>query len=139
MDTFKLRIVTPTKDYMTKDVESITVTASETGQMTLYAHHADLIANLEISPLEIHYNGHRQFYAVSGGVLQARNRENTITLIVYAIESIEEIDLARAKESQIAGEKILPEAKSPKEALEIERQIKRALNRIRVKTDFKDI
>lgn len=139
MDTFKLRIVTPTKDYMAQDVQSITVNATQAGQMTLYAHHADLIANLDISPLEIRFNGHRSFYAISGGVLQARNKENTITLIVYAIESLEEIDLARAKESKIQGEKILAESKSPKEAIEIERQIKRALNRIKVKTDYKNI
>ncbi len=139
MDTFTLRIVTPTKDYLTKDVQSITVNATETGQMTLYAHHADLIANLDISPLEIHFNGHRSFYAISGGVLQARNKENTITLIVYAIESIDEIDVARAKESKIRAEKILAGSRSPKEAIEMERQIKRALNRLKVKTDCKDI
>ncbi len=139
MDTFTLRIVTPTKDYLTKDVQSITVNATETGQMTLYAHHADLIANLDISPLEIHFNGHRSFYAISGGVLQSRNKENTITLIVYAIESIDEIDVARAKESKIRAEKILAGSRSPKEAIEMERQIKRALNRLKVKTDCKDI
>ncbi len=139
MDTFTLRIVTPTKDYLTKDVQSITVNATEAGQMTLYAHHADLIANLDISPLEIHFNGHRSFYAISGGVLQARNKENTITLIVYAIESIDEIDVARAKESKIQAEKILAGSRSPKEAIEMERQIKRALNRLKVKTDCKDI
>ena len=139
MDTFTLRIVTPTKDYLTKDVQSITVNATETGQMTLYAHHADLIANLDISPLEIHFNGHRSFYAISGGALQSRNKENPITLIVYAIESIDEIDVARAKESKIRAEKILAGSRSPKEAIEMERQIKRALNRLKVKTDCKDI
>lgn len=139
MDTFQLRIVTPNRDYMTKDVQSITVTSTNAGQMTLYAHHADLIANLDISPLEIHFNGHKYFYALSGGVLHVRNRQNTITLIVNAIESIDEIDLERAKESKIRAEKILTENKSPKEAIELERQIKRAINRIKVKTDYKNI
>ena len=64
---------------------------------------------------------------------------NTITLIVYAIESIDEIDVARAKESKIRAEKILAGSRSPKEAIEMERQIKRALNRLKVKTDCKDI
>lgn len=139
MDTFRLRIVTPDKDYMNDNVQGVTLSTSNGGKMTIYAHHADLIANIDISPLEITNNGHRTYYAVGGGALHIRNRENLVTLIVNSIESIDEIDLARAKESKVRAEKIIGEAKTPREALELERQIKRAINRIKVKTDFRNV
>lgn len=139
MDTFKLRIVTPDKDYLTSDVQGITLNTSNCGQTTIYAHHADFIANLDISPLEIKNNGHRSFYAIGGGVIQVRNKENIVTLIVNSIESIDEIDLARANESKVKAEEMKGEAKTARESIELERQIKRALNRIKVKQEFKNV
>lgn len=139
MNKFKLRIVTPDKNYFDQEVEGITLNTSEGGETTIYAHHADFIANIDISPLSIRNNGHKNHYAIGGGVIQIRSQENLVVLIVNSIESIDEIDLERAKESKIQAEKMIGEVKTPRESIELERQIKRALNRIKIKNEYKDI
>lgn len=139
MNKFKLRIVTPDKNYFDQEVEGITLDTSEGGQTTIYAHHADFIANLDISPLVIRNNGHKNYFAIGGGVIQIRSQDNTVVLIVNTIESLSEIDLERAKENKIKAEKMIGEVKTPRESIELERKIKRNLNRIKIKNECKDI
>jgi|LAHS01.1.fsa_nt_gb F-type H+-transporting ATPase subunit epsilon len=139
MDTFHLRIVTPTRAYIEKDVEVLTTTASSMGELSLYAHHADLIAALDICPLILKANGHIDYYAISGGVLTVTQATNTAVLILNSIESLDEIDLQRAVASKVAAEKLLGEVKTPREAIEMERQIKRAINRINIKNNYKNV
>jgi F0F1-type ATP synthase epsilon subunit len=60
-------------------------------------------------------------------------------LILNSIESLDEIDLQRAIASKVAAEKLLGEVKTPREAIEMERQIKRAINRINIKNNYKNV
>lgn len=141
MDTFKLRIVTPAKAPLELQAQVVTLNCVLAGQLSLYAHHMDLIADVDITPLEIQYNGHVSYYALGGGVLSIDQKTNTISLICNSIEAYDEIDLTRAQESKVRAEKLLglKEEKTPREALELERQLKRAINRIKVKTEYRNI
>ncbi len=136
MNTFQLEIITPLRKYASRQVESISVD-THFGQISIYAHHEDMIANVEISPLVMHADGNIYHFAVSGGVLYCLCKENKVQLIVNAIESYDEIDLQRAIAEKVAAEKLLIEAKSIKEYNQAEIALKRAVNRINVKEKFK--
>ncbi|HIU70034.1 MAG TPA: F0F1 ATP synthase subunit epsilon [Candidatus Enterosoma merdigallinarum] len=136
METFQLEIITPLRKYASLQVESLSVD-THFGQISVYAHHGDMIANVEISPLVMHYNGSIRHFAVSGGVLYCLCKENKVQLIVNAIESYDEIDIQRAIAEKVAAEKLLINAKSVKEYNQAEIALKRAINRINVKERFK--
>ena len=136
METFQLEIVTPLRKYASRQVESISVD-THFGQISIYAHHQDMIANVEISPLVMHYDGGKvAHFAVSGGVLYCLCKENKAQLIVNAIESYDEIDLQRAIAEKVEAEKLLINAKSIKDYNQAEIILKRAINRINVKEKF---
>lgn len=137
METFQLEIITPLRKYASRKVQSFSVT-THFGQISVYAHHQDMIANVEIAPLVIQdEKGNINHYAVSGGVCYCLCKENKVQLIVNAIESYDEIDLQRAIAEKVAAEKLLINAKSIKEYNQAEIILKRAINRITVKEKFK--
>lgn len=130
---FKLKIIVPEKTYFEGDVDSISVVTSS-GMLTILAHHADLISNVEISHMTIKNNGHVTEYAVSGGVLNIYQKENLVLLVVNAIESTDEIDLERAiRAKENAENKLKEQDLSLREQMKTEIKLKRALNRISLK------
>lgn len=136
METFQLEIVTPLRKYASRRVQSFSV-ETHFGQISVYAHHEDMIANVEISPLVIvDDKGQVNHYAVSGGVCYCLCKENKVQLIVNAIESYDEIDLQRAIAEKVEAEKLLINAKTVKEYNQAEIALKRAINRISVKEKF---
>ncbi|MFA6861864.1 MAG: F0F1 ATP synthase subunit epsilon [Bacilli bacterium] len=137
MDTFKLNIITPDKQYAQKEAESLTLTTQE-GEMTLLAHHIDIIANIEICPLIIKNNGHIQHFATGGGALNFAHHDNIATLLLTSVESFDEIDLQRAIASKVQAEKLMGEAKTTRDYNHAEIMLKRAINRINIKNNKKD-
>ena len=132
MDSFKLQIITPQKKYGEMDVDVLSVN-THYGQISIYAHHKDYIANVEISPMKIKIGNHTFHYALSGGVLNVIQKTNTVQLIVRSIEAYDQIDLQRAIAEKAEAEKLLLSAKSVREYNDAEIKLKRALNRLRVK------
>lgn len=131
--SFKLKIIVPEKTYFDGNADSISVVTSG-GMLTILAHHADLIANIEISHMTLKSNGHITEYALSGGVMNIYQKDNTVLLIVNAIESQEEIDLERAMKAKENAQKRLQEQDLPlREQMKAEIKLKRALNRISLK------
>ena len=134
MSTFKLQIITPQKKYAERMIESLSLNTFY-GQITVLAHHSDLIANVEISPVIIRKDGHVSHFACGGGVLNVDQKNNFVQLIVNSIESFDEIDLKRAIEEKNKAEKLLINSKSVKEYNEAEISLKKAINRINVKRE----
>ncbi len=137
MNTFQLEIITPLKKYASFNAEFLTLN-THYGEITIYAHHQDMIANVEISPLILKRDNKISHFALSGGVLYCNNRENKVQLIVNAIESYDEIDIKKALEKKIEAEKLLINAKSIKEYNEAEIKLKKAINRISVKEKYQN-
>lgn len=135
MDKFTLEIVTPFKTYALKQAE-VLIFDSSNGQLSLYAHHTDLISDVAICIITIKGDNHLDEYAVGGGALYFNQKANSIKLIVNSIESKDEIDLERAKEAKVKAEKMIGEAKTAHESIEAERKLKRALNRIELKNRY---
>lgn len=88
---FKLEIYTPQKVYQTSLIDSLTV-QTELGQLTILPNHVEFLANVDISVLIITKNGEEQHYAVGGGVIHFKSKENTAILVLHSIETVEEID-----------------------------------------------
>ena len=130
MDTFKLNIITPDKQYAQMEAESLTLTTQE-GEMTLLAHHMDIIANIK-------NNGHIQHFATGGGALNFVHHDNIATLLLTSVESFDEIDLQRAIASKVQAEKLMGEAKTTRDYNHAEIMLKRAINRINIKNNKKD-
>ena len=130
--TFTLDIITPEHQYFADKVDEIILT-SDLGELALKAHHLDLIANIVICPLVVSIRGHRYYYAISGGTLQFSHTENKASLFVYAIESVDEIDMDRALKAKANAEELRSTAQSRRDSTRAEIKLKRALNRINVK------
>lgn len=133
MNAFTLEIVTPEHQYLNKQVEKI-VLNTDGGELTIFAHHIDLIADITICPLLVTSLNHDYHYALSGGTLRFLHQENKAIIFAFAIESSDEIDLNRASQAKIHAEELLSTAESTRDITRAEIKLKRALNRIQVKT-----
>lgn len=138
MDAFSLTILTPQKVYAEQEVESLTFKTSQ-GERTLLAHHMDLIADVEISPLILRYNGHVTYYACSGGTFTFSQKENHGYLYTQAIENVKDIDSARATKAKEEAEKLMDSANDNHAYKKAEIRLKKALNRLDVKAKYKNI
>ena len=137
-----LSIIVPDREYFHGLVDSFTVVTSA-GEITVLPSHADYVSNVEISALTLRYNGHVKYFAIGGGAINIDQKKNEVDLCVNSIESVEEIDLARAERSKkLAEERLLNASKivNPEESLreqqKAEIRLKRALNRISVKNRY---
>ncbi|MFA6624353.1 MAG: ATP synthase delta/epsilon chain alpha-helix domain-containing protein [Bacilli bacterium] len=133
MQSFKLEVITPEKVYADTMVECLTLNV-HWGQISIYAHHSDMIANVEICGAIAKANGHINHYALGGGALNIINKDNKVQLILSSIESYDEIDLPRALKAKAKNEEIMVNAKSISEYNEAETAVKKAIVRITVKS-----
>ena len=125
---FKLRIITPKGEYLTKDVESLTLKLTS-GYRTILTGHAEMIGTLDYAPMHFINEGKTQSFALHGGAINVKKDE--VILIVNAIEAKEDIDISRAKEAKIRAETRLNDKK---EGLDIKRArlaLARAISRIK--------
>lgn len=129
MNTFRLKIVTPSGIYRETDISMLHVTTTS-GQMGILANHMPLASGLEVSSLKYIENGTEFYFAISGGFMYV-NDTNT-TVIVNQIEAKDDIDLDRALQSKQRAEKRLTK-KTDTDILRAELALKKAITRINVK------
>ena len=89
-----------------------------------------LVASLVIGKLSSVLDGEREEYAITGGLFYFR--ENKAEILVDAIESKEEIDLARAEQAKNRAEERIQHKREDIDLRRAEVALKKALNRIRV-------
>lgn len=113
---------------------SLTVPTSD-GELGILAHHSPIIA--AVQPGTLRYQapgGDVQLAAVSPGMVKVENNE--VLVLVDSAERPEEIDSARAqREADQAREAIL-QKKSIQEYQVAQGTLARALNRLRVKSNY---
>ena len=126
---FKLEIYTPQKVYQTSLIDSLTV-QTELGQLTILPNHVEFLANVDISVLIITKNGEEQHYAVGGGVIHFKSKENTAILVLHSIETVEEIDEVKVLKAKQEAEEKLKTQISYEEQKEAELSLRRAINMI---------
>ena len=132
MSEFKLKIIHPKGVYFEGPVEITNVRTTE-GQMGILANMLPFAGVLDIAEMNFVQKGERQFYFVSGGFIYVKKEE--VTMITDAIESVEEIDLNRAKRAKERAEKRLASKNANIDVMRAELALKRAITRIGIKSN----
>lgn len=136
-DKFKLEIYTPQKVYNEMMVDSLTI-ITQYGQLTILSHHIEFLTNVEISVAVIEIDDIKKHYAVGGGALHFKSDENKAILILHSIESVEEIDENKVIKEKEEAEQRLKNKESYEEQKEAELALRRTINLINAKKEYKD-
>ncbi len=134
MELFQVHILAADRTFYDGPCISLTVPTSD-GELGILAHHSPIIA--AVQPGTLRYQapgGDVQLAAVSPGMVKVENNE--VLVLVDSAERPEEIDSARAqREADQAREAIL-QKKSIQEYQVAQGTLARALNRLRVKSNY---
>lgn len=133
-DTFRFNVVAPDGQILSKDVEFVLVRGEE-GDLGILAHHAPLVAGLEIGVAQYIEGGQRHKLAVCGGFIEVI--DNKVTILARAAEKAEDIDLPRALAAKERAEKRLKERRPETDLLRAESALKRAVARIKAAEGLK--
>ena len=127
--TFHLSVITPTRTLLDEEVTSIIVPGSE-GYLGVLAHHAPLIAALAPGRLTVKTAAEQtKVYALSGGFLEVSH--NKAILLADAMETLEEIDVERAKKAAERARKRMDEGGKLWDVPRASEALNRALNRVK--------
>ena len=130
MNTFKLEVLTPRREFYSGDVEAVTIVV-EDGEMTLLKDHEPMLAALEIGEMRIKTaDGWKNAFA-SQGFVEVRPDETLI--FVQTCEWPEDIDEARAEETRQRAAEAMRQKLSIIEYKESQAALARSMMRLRVK------
>jgi F-type H+-transporting ATPase subunit epsilon len=131
-DTIRLEVVTPEKQVV-NDLAQIVMAPGSMGEFGVLSGHTPFMTSLNTGA--IHYrdeNGKDRFVFVSGGFAEAL--PDKVTILAESAESMEDIDVDRAKAAVERAEKRLAEDRT-REKIDIARAkgaLDRAVVRIRI-------
>ena len=131
MRSFPLEIVTPDGLEFSGQAESILLRTTD-GDLELLAGHADLLAALGIGRARIIIDGEHKLASVAGGFVLVKGGK--VRVIATTFEFAGDIDLDRAERAKERAEEQIKSAKNASELSLAESRLKRALNRINVKS-----
>lgn len=134
MEQFSVHILAADRTFYDGPCVSLTVPTSD-GELGILAHHSPMIAAVQPGTLRYQAPGEEaRLAAVSPGMVKVE--DNEVLVLVDSAERPEEIDAARAqREADEAMEAIL-QKKSIQEYQVAQGTLARALNRLRVKSDY---
>lgn len=95
--TFKLIIRTPEKEIYNGKIESCALT-TETGDMVIYADHAELLGNIIYSEIKITHKDHIEDFIVTKGVLHFDTDKNQASIMCFKAYKKDEIDMNAMKD-----------------------------------------
>jgi len=130
---FLLSIVTPEKEFLKAEINSLVVPGTE-GYLGILSHHAPLITALK--PGKIQFRDAQDkvsILAVSGGFLEVSNNE--ATLLADAVEFADQIDVERAQAAYEREKNRLISAGRGETDIDlpsVRAAVERATNRIRI-------
>lgn len=105
MKTFALKIVTPEKLLLEKEVVSVTLPLLD-GEATILAEHEAYIGICKAGGVSTKDSeGREEIFATSGGFIEFHN--NTLVVLADTAEPAEAIDLARAEEAKKRAEELM--------------------------------
>lgn len=128
-NTFHLVIYTPYGKYFDGNATFLEV-HSEKYNLGILPGHAPLVSTVDICKMIIRTEQDTFIYACGGGAINITKEK--VTLLLDAIERVDEIDLERAKEAKLRAEKRLEEAYK-NDTIDVNRAkiaLLKALNRI---------
>jgi len=99
-----LEVVTPNRTVLIEDVDSVTLPGIE-GELGILPEHIPLLTTLDTGILSYTSSGNKQFLAVHWGYAQVEG--NSVRVLAELAETVEEIDLQRAKEAEKKAKNML--------------------------------
>jgi len=131
---YSLTVVTPEK-LVFQDQASSVVAPGTLGYLEILRNHAAIITSLQPGKLVITDKGNNKLlYAVSGGILEMF--KNECTILADAIETPEEIDIARAHSALERAKKRIEAHEKGLDLVRIKKALHRAENRIAIYQKF---
>jgi len=127
-----LRVITPDRIVLDCQTSSVRIPGVD-GSIGILPRHAHMVAALDVGPLRYVENGQHKALFVSEGFAEVK--DNTLRVVCEAGELPEEIDEARAKESEKRARERLAGARvegEPVDLLRAELALRRALMRQQV-------
>ena len=97
MNTFKLEIITPTREFLETDAVSLTFTCAD-GEITILKGHIPMVASLAIGELTIRDESGTRTAFHSEGFVEVRPDE--VLVFSQACEWPDEIDVSRAQSAR---------------------------------------
>lgn len=127
LQTFKLWINTPDREFFHDDVDMVELATSE-GEIGVYAGHIPLTGVVVPCVMHIHHNGEVKKAAVHGGIIEIL--PDKVTVLAEVAEWSEEIDVNRANEAKIRAERRLATKDANLDVARAEMALKRSLARL---------
>jgi len=124
MDTLHLRIITPKKIVLEKEIFSITLPTKE-GEITILPRHANLFSILEEGIMKIKYDNDEDYLAIGGGYLETDGKN--VNVLVSRAYGQDEIDEKIIEEAKKQAEKLLEQAKTDEERQKAVALLRRSL------------
>ena len=128
--SFSLEIISPIRTLFKGDVSSVFIPGTK-GSFQVLKNHAPLVSSFEIGMIKIKRDAEIMEFSTSGGIFEVKN--NKAIILAETIESKEEIDLSRARNSKSRAEQILKmgDVREDKKS-EAKVSLQKAINRIKV-------
>ena len=134
MQQFQVHILAADRTFYDGPCVSLTVPTSD-GELGILAHHSPIIAAVQPGTLRYQAPGEDvKLAAVSPGMVKVENNE--VLVLVDSAERPEEIDAARAQREADEALEALLQKKSLQEYQVAQGTLARALNRLRVKSNY---
>lgn len=140
MNLINFKLVTPEHVVYESDIDQLTC-PTQMGEVTILPNHIPLVANLVPGEMRIVKEGQDIFFAIHGGFLEVRQK-NEVVILADAAEHVEEIDVKRAEEAREKAKKIMEEKVQDAEKFaESQAALERSLVRIKAarRKKYKDV
>jgi F-type H+-transporting ATPase subunit epsilon len=128
-NTLHVEVVTAERELYNGEADIVDAPGAD-GQIGILPRHEALLTLLSAGPLVIKLKGAEETLFVSGGFLEVSN--DRVTVLADTAEHAEEIDEARAEAARRTAQERLGDVRSNTERAELQAQLARAINRIRV-------
>lgn len=126
--SFNLEILSPVKKVFQGEVNSVTIPGTS-GSFQILTNHAPLISNTKVGKIKLDTGSEVLEFVASRGLFEVK--ENNAVLLVRSVESVDDLDLERAKRAKGIAEEILKTPNlSSVEKVEALYDLERAINRI---------
>ena len=129
MSSFHLQIVTPDGSFFDGEANSVVVRTTG-GYVSIYPHHTDYIAALDIGRVVVTKDGEPRHAACGGGFLSVEKGE--VRLVATTFDSADEIDVARAEAAKARAEARIAAATEERDIKLARAKLSRALNRLHI-------
>lgn len=124
MNYLRLKVITPRKIVMDRQVNSVTVPTSD-GEITVLPHHAHLFSLLVEGIVKIKKDGDEDDLAIGGGYLETNGE--TVTVLVSRAYGQNEIDKSLTEKAVEQAKLILSKSTDEKERAEALTIIRRSV------------